>query len=341
MTVLAVATDHTNVVWGVPTVYQSYSYPDYFFSSSATDRYDQNVARNAIQIQSTLSEPSIDLGAEYSEFWLHFSFDYNLTVVTAGLSLIDTYDASGNLQIGIVENATGPIDDVRKSTNGTTYGTTFAGTLTTSSATRVTWDIHYKIHASLGEIHIYQDGTLAYTFTGDTSTNGSNAIRYVRFTGGRATTKYVSEIVAATESTVGWKVSNLAPITGTQDFSAWTGDYSYIDEYNYQEDGSVFANTADATSSFAIDDLDASLAGMVVKAVVACARVLSTPGATTPNIDVGLSISSTFYSGGTTTLDPLDGATRVVNIFETNPATATAFTQSDVNGLQLALRAKT
>jgi len=342
MTIYAVATDHTNTLWAVPSIADSGAHPNYYSSAFASDFYDQNICRNAIEISNGTSEPWLDLGAEYSEFWLHFELDYNVNSVTSGQSLIATYGSSGNLQIGIVENASGPIVDVRKSTNGTTYGTTLTGTMTTTATARVTWDIHYKIHASLGEIHIYQGGSLQYTFTGDTSTNGSGGIRYVRFTAGRTNiTKYLSEVVAASESTVGWRVSNLAPITGTQDFSAWTGDYSVIDDFINSGSDTAYANSSDATSSYVIDDLNAAVSTLVVKGIAVCARVLSTPGATTPNIDVGLSISSTFYSGGTDTIDPTDGVVNIVNILETNPATASAFTQSDVNGLQLALRAKT
>lgn len=341
MTVLAVCTDHTNVFWAIPGVLPG-TQPDFYSTTSGTDFYNKTVARNAVVVRTGVTEPIMDLGAEYSEFWLHFELDYSNMSVTANAPIIDTYDASGNLQIGVVETGTSWVADVRKSTNGTTYGTTLSGgTFTISTVTRVTWDIHYKIHASAGEVHVYLDGVLVYTFIGDTSTNGSNAIRYVKFTGGRSIVKYLSQGVAATEQTVGWVVSNLAPATGTQDFSAWTGDYSVIDEHNHTGVDSAYANTSDATSSYVIDDLDVSLSGMVVKAVVACARCLPTTGATTPNIDVGLSISSTFYTGGTSTLSATGGEVPVQNVFDTNPATASAFTQTEVNNLQLALRAKT
>jgi hypothetical protein len=341
MTILAVATDHTNILWSVPAVFASPSMPQFYSTVYSTDSYDKNISRGAILIQNGTSEPCLDLGAAYSEFWLHFTLDTNNPSVTGGLSLVDTYDASGNFQIAVVENATGPIYDVRKSTNGTTYGTTFAGTLAGSAVTRIAWDIHYKIHATLGEIHIYQDGVLSFVFTGNTSTNGGNAIRYVRFSGGRSIAKYLSEVVAATEDTLGWRVSSHSPVSGTQSFSGWTGNYTTIDEFDNADNDSAFANTADATSSYPVSDLDASLAGMSIKAVASCARVISVTGATTPNIDMGLVIGGTFYSGGTDVLSPTSGAVPIVNIFETNPATATTFTFSDVDALQVALRAKT
>lgn len=343
MTVYATLTDHTNALWNIPGFDAAYGVLP-LYSTNAL-HYDVNFVRCAVGCSNSESCPILDIGANLSEFWVHFDLYLPNNLVTAGLAMVEMWSQSKTLQLGLVENAVGITYDIRRSTNGTSFAAAFAGTFVVSTAVRKTVDIYVKIHASLGEIRAYVDGTLVYTFTGDTSTNGDNAVRYLLFRGGRVgNARYISQVVVTDVPTMGWKVQSLAPVTGAQEFSAWTGTYDLIDDFTGTSQDSVYTNTADAVVSFPLTDVSstASGSGMIVQAVFGYGRFLTETGATPQDVELGLSMSSTFYPvGGTRTVGEGNGEILLSQRFTTNPSNGSGWTYSDVNAAQVAFKAKT
>lgn len=342
MTVLAVATDHTNALWNIPgfAAASTGTYPQYTTTSSF---FDSAFVRCAFVADNPDGCPIIDLGSNQTDFWLHFDFYIGTNAVTAGTAMLEFWSESQTLQLGLVENATGIVYDFRKSTNGSSFAAALAGTFTVTALALKTVDIHVKIHGSTGEITAYVDGVSAYTYTGDTSTNGDNAVRYIIFRGGRTgTTRYVSQMIAADVSTVGWKAQSIAPITGAQDFSGWTGTYAEIDDVTSSGVDSVYTDTVDATVSFPIGDVAsaASSAGMVIQAVQVTGKFLAETGASAENVDLGFSLSGVFWGSGTKSVGAQNGEVLAQHIFQNNPSNGSGWDYTTLNAAQVALKAK-
>lgn len=313
------------------------------FDTAAGNR-DTNFVSSAHNCVRGDNDVVVDLRTGYSDIWIHFELSISGTQSDNQVT-IGTYDASGNLQLAMTSNGTAQNADFDRSTNGTTTtGTAFSGpAVTIAATTRYRFDIHFKIAASGGVVEAYVNEVLAGSvFTGDTSTNGAQNMRYVTFRAGGTSTRRYSQIIVADENTRGWKVQEAFVATGSQNFSGWTGDFSNVDDvtFSVSKFDSAFTNTVGNTVSYVTNDCTASAAAMTVRAVVACGRAYLSPDAAPTGIAPGLSIGGTFYEGATVSLTNAMGDVPFQNIWHANPSNGSGWTQADVNALQVGARAK-
>lgn len=346
MSVLAVMTSYVNARYGTlpDSVMGAPEFDTTNGGTGTSNEYDNTYVRGSIHGVNTKTQPILDLGANYSEFWLHYEV-YNQGTVNSARPSVEFLSAAFQRQYTLLGVSGGATYHFYRSTANVSYDTRIGtGQITYTSSRKYAMDIHVKNHGSTGIFDVYVDGVLVSSFSGNTSTNGDSAVRYIRFRSAtNNNTLQFSQVVAATVPTVGWKVQELPPLTGTQEFTGWTGTFSDCDDAGYTaaKADSIFANADSTTESFVVADVVAAASSMIVQAVAVSARVLATPDTAVETFVPGLSISSTFYEGGDYSVDPLDGEKVIQKIWDAHPNTGSGWTQSDVNALQIGVRAKT
>lgn len=341
MTVLALMTSYANVKLGLTPG----STVGIAFDEVGASEFDSAYARGTILASSSTEEPILDLLANYSEFWLHFEVYAVGNLSANGGTGLSFYSAAGELQYAFMGTATGGQMHFYKSTNNTTFNTRMGtGDVIFAPSARHVVDVQVKNAASGGIFNVFLNGTLTASFSGDTSTNGANAVRYIRFrTPTINNTWQISQVVAADMPTVGWKVQELWPVTGTQTFNQWTGTFSDCDDFglNFAKADSIYANTNGFTESFVVNDVPAGASNMFVAAVAISARAVTAVGSAVQTFTPGVEVGGVFYEGGDYVITPTDGEQIIQTIFHQNPATASGWTQSNVNAMQIGVRAKT
>lgn len=337
MTVLAVMTSLCNTRSGSV---KANSRGTHIQMSSAGGTYETDYGSGSIIVQKQVSEPYLDLLSNKTDFWLHFDLYAETTGSTAS-DFIEFRSNGGTLQILV--SLTGSFAfDFQKSTNGTSGAGSLSGTsFTMTPSTRHTFDMHIKLGVS-GEIKLYKDGSLEFTYSGDLTTNGDQAIRYVTWRGTTVASHniYLSQVVADTGSTVGFKVFSGYPIN-TDTFTDWTGSWVGKANQNFNEEAAgTYSNVVGDKVSWTGQNLPVAASSMAVRAVVNSARAYVTPGATPQSIAPGLRFSSTNYEGDTFTLDENLGVQYCQHIWNQNPQTGLQWTYSDANSAAFTYIAK-
>ena len=185
-------------------------------------------------------------------------------------------------------------------------------------------DIYFKTGAS-GAVGLYLGGTERTTATG--SYTYSADVTGVRFVG-EGDSCEVAGIAVADEPTIGWRVTQ-GYMSGAGADTAWTGDYTSVDEAELND-----ADFLNSTSAGQVETFTATfptLTGYTPRAVCVSARARR--GASGPQgLQLALRSSGTNYFSATKTLGL--GYTAVQNIWETNPATSADFLLSQIASLQ-------
>lgn len=311
-------------------------------------RYDSNLYRGYTSLRNADYENLISLGQDTDEVWLHFDIHGGSNATTLNHLWLGFWGSSKNFLHGILGSVTSSSGqaDLRPSTDGVNYATAYSGTTFSLAVTTLTtFDVHLKIAASGGVFEVYQGGSLISSFSGDTTANGSNLIRFIRLASGTTDgLKRYSGIVCADESTIGWKVQDLYPVTGSQSFSGWTGDFSVLDDYAWSvsKTDSAYANANNDTSSYATNNTHSSMSTLVPAGLAVSARAYVTPDAAVSGLELGVALGGTYYGSGVTeTLAPEDGEYPVQHIFTANPSNSSGWTHADFDAMQVAIRAKT
>lgn len=350
MTIYYVGTNYSNIEFtagGTPMQALAVgTYPS-FGSITSPSVYDTNLSYGYTSLRLADNEQIIDLGTGLTDVWLHFRLYTTTAATSTDISSVAFFDASGNLLHGVVSTGSSNQYNLRESSNGTTFTSTYSGTTFTANASAggIDVDVHLKIDGTTGVFEFFLAGSLLASFSGDTLANGANAVRYIRLRS--ATTigfARLSQIIVADVSTIGWRVMDAIPETGSQDFSAWVGAYTEVDDWEWivGKTDSIYSNSGGQVESYPVRNPHSSLSTMVPAAVVVSARAFVTPDAAVSGVDLGLSVGGTFYAGGSTeTLAIEDGEVAIQRIFAANPVTSSGWTTTDINNLQVAVRSVT
>lgn len=345
MTVLATMHDWCSQLWGDDTINSCVGTPDNFGVGSP--QIDTNYVEGIAMAARDGFEPYIDFGSNQSSFWLHFEYYRPVPTLNTRATLIEFWSANKTLQYTLESSASSATSTaIYKSTNGTS-GDVLIGSATISSDTKTVVDLRFTNDSS-GAIQFYIDGTLsAVDYSGDTTTNGDNAVRYVTF---RSRVKgepiCYSQVIASTQKTVGWKLARLRTDSTTgSPFQQWTGNNASgatLDTASPTGNSnfSIGTNTNDHTSVFPTTDIAAGAAGLAVKAVVVCAKCVVTHDATPTNARLCVYTSSTLAESSTKTVGYGNGEVAISNIWETNPVSGNNWTQSEVNAMFYGIKSK-
>lgn len=184
-------------------------------------------------------------------------------------------------------------------------------------------DVHFKTGAS-GEAALYLGGTERTTASG--SYTYSADIDNFRLIGGLAG---ISGLAIADEPTIGWRVMQ-GYMSGAGADTAWTGDYSSVDEAALSDADFINSGTANQVETFTFT-LPQSLTGYVPRAVCVSARARRGAGGP-QNLQLALRSSGTTYFSGSKALGL--GYEAYQHIWETNPATSADWLSSQIATLQ-------
>ena len=142
-----------------------------------------------------------------------------------------------------------------------------------------------------------------------------------------------SEIIVADEDSRSFRLVTMAPnAAGTT--SQWTGAFTNVNPVTINDANADFTNTAAQDQQYNLIDLPAG--SFAVKACKLAARAMHTSGSVATGVQLGVN------SGGTVNVGTTQVLTTAFATYErwmpTNPVTATAWAQSDMNPLQIDIR---
>lgn len=184
--------------------------------------------------------------------------------------------------------------------------------------------IYYKGGVS-GVLQLYKNGVLTFNESGDFSAHGTpRFVRYQRYSG--SNNAGVMEMMVADESLLGHRFIYQVPESNGAN-TAWTNDYTAIDEADLNNDDVIYSTSAGDRETFKSSSRATPIGSFVVKAVVVSHN--SAKGTTGPTkVETQLRIGSTDYDSGQQDA-MLYGFTGKQHMWTTDPSTGIAWTPTD------------
>ncbi|MFC3318586.1 hypothetical protein ACFOHY_17475 [Rhizobium rosettiformans] len=171
-------------------------------------------------------------------------------------------------------------------------------------------------------------------FTGRTD-YGVADLASLTFSSFGSNSSYYSGIVVADEPTDYMTVHQTLP-TGNGAETAWTGDYTAVDETGVNDTDFIQATAADQVETFTFSQLGSEWAAYEIKAVTVGMRAVG--GVATPTVEGVARIDGVNYAQAAQLPTPATfGAVQAV--FETNPADDSAWTRDVINAAQFGVKA--
>lgn len=339
MTILAMMWAPTNCRAGKsPANAGAYDYA----ISTTTGHFDANYTNLALEGERAVSEFVLDLEGDFSDIWLHF--EVHAPAVASAASWIDFYDSALVKQFRL-RGSSGNAHVLEKTTNGTAFTNvdgTDTFTISTNTLTRV--DVHLHPHASAGEASVYLNETLTAVNVSGALATQSNNIRYVVFGSEAQGRRHrYSQIVAATTSTVGWKVQTIKPESGTAEVAQWNGTYADVDDdaWTTLRTAGLSSNTNNFRHTFPMPAIYAGASGLIVQGVAVSIAGAFSAGASVSDVQAVTRIAGVNYDSSDLGFVVGEGEQVKTHIWEVNPATSVGWSQADVNGAQFGLKSVT
>ena len=197
-------------------------------------------------------------------------------------------------------------------------------------------DMQVISYGATATVNVYLAGALIITYTGDVTVSGMTNFDCVALGRNGTTVHWLSEIIVADESTLNWAGLVTMSPTGAGTTDAWSGAYTDVNEISVNNATSINSSTTGQDEQFNLTDLPAGTFN--IKGVVCTANAAVSTGTAPTKIALG------FNSGGSVAVATAQSPSLTVfapitEIFATNPVTSVAFTQSEMNALQINLRA--
>ena len=305
-------------------------------TSYATNRYINTAARGGMKVEQGVSEIELMFSANVTSAYIHAHL-YQEAVAGTVNDWIQIKQLDGDPAFRIGLNSDGTWSAYKYS--GATWSAALASTAgSVISAGGAQIDIYINVHASTGEFRVYKDGTEVLTFTGDTSIDNSNFGR-VHFKGqtGTANELIVSQVIAASESTIGWVLATLSP-DGNGANTAWTGSYTDIDEFVLDTGDYIEAIATNLVETSTVSNINAAYSTYNVKALAVGVHASNDSGSVVSDLQAAVRVSSTNYFSPNLSL-PKDGLNYSKQyIWETNPNTSAAWSQTTVNAVEVGVK---
>lgn len=276
--------------------------------------------------------------ATSSEMWVAFTL-YRRGSSTDFVQFIDQSwnTSTGGLQIDISSDV--EADAAISSTLVTNLGS--GGTV--NEDTRIRFDIQLIWDNSSGIVNVWLDGTQVINFTGDTIRQSYSGVDRILFQH-RPTSvstnadSIISGIIISTQDTRDYTLVQ-APIDGAGGETDFGGAFTDIDDVGNDTNNFITSNTNGDRATFTTDYPSAYTSGyQVVASVVSfSARAFDTPAVTqcAPVNRIG----GTSYDGSTVTTPTNYGV--VQEVFSVNPADSSAWDISDLQSLEVGVKAIT
>lgn len=311
---------------------------------TSASNYNASNSRIALRMRGTGGSAANGYEATYNatatNHWVHCYARHDRGGFhTTVNNLISIFDQAGVERIGLFTDM-----------SNTTYMRTWSGSWTQRTTTFTTslngvtqpFDIYVKLGGTgVGEIRLYINGAPAGSTLFDTTFGGAvtgfSKARFNSCGGDSSDISYLSEVIVADWNTIGSKLVTAYPsAAGT--YNEWTGaGYTAIDEALTAGD-IVTSGTADQRISADVSTVPALASGEVIAGVKLAAWASKDLGGP-QNMNFFSRISGTDYNGSDKALQTVIGS--VVEYMETSPATATAWTLSEVNAAEFGVRSRT
>jgi len=224
------------------------------------------------------------------------------------------------------------------SPDGSTW--TAHGNCNAAAGSRQTMDVHIVSNTASGSVDLYLGGTHRVT-SGTVDLSGLTGITKARMWGlsrGIGVNADYSQVIMATETTIGMRVATdyMSGQGSTHTFD--TGGYANIDEIAYSDADFVQSGTAGQIELFTGTSVF-NFSGYSIRALALTARA-KTDGTAPTKFRFQLKSGASTYDNGADL--PLDfGYGNFCSVWETNPATGLPFTSTDIAGLQFGLKSVT
>jgi hypothetical protein len=239
---------------------------------------------------------------------------------------------------------------VRITRNGTSYcievyrdSTLIAtGTHPVNINTTYLLEFYIYIHDTTGRVTVKLDGITDIDFTGDTKPSTQTTINiFMLSTSSGSSYIYYDNIVLDNAAWIGNTKIQIVYPTGAGTTTQWTpsagSNYACVDEIPYSDTDWVETNTIDLIDTYATSDLTGTITS--IKCVQIEARCIK-EGAPTPlNVDLAVRSGGTDYFSADIAVP--SGYKALFNIWETDPATAAAWTEANVNLMEIGIKSKT
>lgn len=187
------------------------------------------------------------------------------------------------------------------------------------------FDVHLDASAS-GSLTLYIAGTERFSHAGNLSFHANVAELRMSATSGVQSAYW--GFAVADEPTIGWRVATYYP-SGPGASAQWTNGHTTIDELAHDDADFIASDTASDVSTFAA--AGPALTGYSVRAVGVAARA-KRGGSGPASLQLVLRAGASDYFSASQALG-LGYETRV-NVWETNPATSSAFLTAEIAALQ-------
>lgn len=194
------------------------------------------------------------------------------------------------------------------------------------------YDIHFKLHASDGELAVYQNGNELFKFNGQTDYLGLS-FADILLGGWRDSNSEYSAMIVADEDTRPLLMHQVLP-NANGGVQQWTGDYTAIDEIGFNDADALVSGNVNQKSLFGFPAQGAATAGRSVESVILSLRGM---GAGTQAIrGVARPLSTDFEKLSET--DVLPNYSGLQYRFPVNPATGEPWTLAEINAAQFGVR---
>lgn len=279
------------------------------YESTSEVGYDSNFARCGMVASAGASSFESFALTLPDDFWIHCEISrqnsssatsYPLVLKTGGTEVFRLACTSSAIQMQALIAAV-----------WTNVGASVATSL--GSTARQTVDIFIEGNDASGTTTLYLAGTERTTATPDMTSVAS--IDAIHCDGSSNTAHGLSQVIVADEPTIGMKLGTRT-LSGAGANTAWTGDYTGVDEVRYTDADFIYSSAADQIETFTTTG--GALTGYVVRAVGVYCRARR--GASGPqNLQLALRVNGTNYFSGSKALDL--GYESYGHIWEDNPDT--------------------
>jgi len=216
-------------------------------------------------------------------------------------------------------------------------GTTMTSLATESGASlagNLKLHLNVENYGSSATVKVFANDNLVIEYTGDISISGVSDFKAVAV-GSSGAYYCISEVIVADSDTRA--ISGLATlaIDGAGDANAGTGTYADIDEITNSDADLWYTDTTNAEAQFATSGMPTGTYSVL--AVKVTSRGAKSSGATPQTLSLGVKTNSTVNAETGQALDTVFATKE--RLMASNPVTASAWTTSEINALQLNLKA--
>jgi hypothetical protein len=298
-------------------------------------RYIGTASRGAMVVTTGATELELNFNANVTQAYIHM-FMYQENVAGAVDDWIEIKKLNGDPAFRIGLNSDGTWDaDAYIGATWVNLGTTAGSVISNSGGA---FDIYISVDDTAGEFRLWKDGTEIITFVGDTDIDNASfgRIRWKGQTGGTNELN-LSQVIVSSESTIGWVLSTLFP-DGNGANTAWTGNYTAIDEFILDTNDYIEAIATGLIETSTVSNINAAYSTYNVKALAVAMRASNDAGSVINDLQAVVRTSSTNYFSPNLNL-PKDGLDYSLQyIWDDNPNTSAAWSQAQVNGVEVGVR---